>query len=85
MKNRFDSNIIKIVIAFVVLFTIIMGVFYVNTFNNTNEKIRNNVVALNEIEALVGKDNVQELHIKISELQKDLLDEIDKENHSEER
>jgi len=85
MKNRFDSNIIKIMIAFVVLFTVIMIMLYVNTFNNTNEKVRNNVVALNEIEALAGKDDLQELHIKVSEFQKDLLNEVDKENHSEER
>ena len=85
MKNRFDSNIIKIMIAFVVLFTVIMIMLYVNTFNNTNEKVRNNVVALNEIEALAGKDDLQELHIKVSEFQKDLLNEVDKEDHTEER
>jgi len=85
MKNRFDSNIIKIMIVFVMLFTVIIIMLYVNTFNNTNEKVRNNVVALNEIEALAGKDDLQELHIKVSEFQKDLLNEVDKENHSEER
>ena len=85
MKNRFDSNIIKIMIVFVMLFTVIIIMLYVNTFNNTNEKMRNNVVALNEIEALAGKDDLQELHIKISEFQKDLLNEVDKEDHTEER
>ena len=47
--------------------------------------MRNYVVALNEIEVLAGKGNSQDLHIKISELQKDLLNEVDKETHSEER
>ena len=85
MKNRFNSNVIKIVITFVLLLTIIMGLFFAKTFESANEKMRNYVVALNEIEVLTGKENSQELDEKISELQKDLLNEVDKENHSEER
>jgi len=85
MKNKLSSNIIKIVIAFVILFTIIMGVFYGKTFENTSDKVRNNVVALNEIEVLAGKEDSQELHSKISQLQADLLNEVDKKNHSDER
>ncbi|SEW36800.1 histidine kinase dimerization/phospho-acceptor domain-containing protein [[Clostridium] fimetarium] len=85
MKSRFNSNVIKIVITFVLLLTIIMGLFFAKTFESANEKMRNYVVALNEIEVLTGKENSHELDEKISELQKDLLNEVDKENHSEER
>lgn len=85
MKNKFNSNITKIVIVVILLFTIIMGVFYVKTYKNTSDNIRNNVVALNEIEELAGESDSQELHQKIEGLQKELLNQAEKENNTKER
>lgn len=85
MKNRFNSNIARIVIVVILLFTIIMGLFYVKTLKNTSDNIRNNVVELNEIEVLAEGDDSQELHQKIEGLQKELLVQADTESNSKER
>ena len=92
MRKEFNSNIGKIFIGFILLFTILIGCLYFITYKSNKVDMRNNVVKLNEIEQLtleLNKDSdeseKQQLYTAIGELQSDLLKESQKEDNSNTR